>query len=294
MRRLSECPVCGSQALHPFAMDEWNPGALHFAQVRCGECGLLGAQPQASSDEVEAYYASVYYEERWADADENRQTNLHFYPRYELPLIRHLWRDRPPTPGSSVLEVGCGYGVMLEVLRDAGYRVYGCDPSPKAVQVCRAKRLDVVRARAPELPFPAEAFDVVLSMHVIEHVPDPRAFIEAVARTTRPGGAVGIVTEDARNSQYAWDRVRARLAGRTPPFRSSHDHTFVFGALHLKRLLHDSGCDDVQTASFSHVPERESLHWRAYKGCLRLLDRMSGHGDYLVAVGRRRLPEGVA
>jgi hypothetical protein len=43
----------------------------------------------------------------------------------------------------------------------------------------------------------------------------------------------------------------------------------------------------VRTRSFSFRPTRESLHWRLYKGLLRALDRRIGHGEFLMAVGRR-------
>lgn len=48
----------------------------------------------------------------------------------------------------------------------------------------------------------------------------------------------------------------------------------------------ESSCEDVRTAAFSYTGP-ESLHWRLYKGLFRNLDRMTGHGDYLIAVGRR-------
>jgi hypothetical protein len=114
-------------------------------------------------------------------------------------------------------------------------------------------------------------------------------FVKEMVDLVRPGGVVVIVTEDAWNSQYGWDRLRARARGRIPPFRSSADHTFVFRASHLRALLSEAGCDDVRTRSFSFRPARESLHWRLYKGLLRTIDRRIGHGEFLMAVSRRAL-----
>jgi 2-polyprenyl-3-methyl-5-hydroxy-6-metoxy-1,4-benzoquinol methylase len=130
-----------------------------------------------------------------------------------------------------------------------------------------------------------------VTQHVIEHVEDPPAFVIALAELASPGGVIVIVTEDNWNAQYGWTRMVARLRGRTPPFHTPSDHTFVFAASHLRRLLIEAGCDDVRTRSFCYRPDRESLHWRLYKGAMRTADRLFGRGPFLMAVGRlARLP----
>jgi 2-polyprenyl-3-methyl-5-hydroxy-6-metoxy-1,4-benzoquinol methylase len=202
--------------------------------------------------------------------------------------MERLWADWPPPPGGSVAEIGCGYGVLLRLLCTAGYQACGCEVSGKAVEFCRAQGLDVVQGRVPGIPLPHGVFDVAIAMHVIEHVADPRGFVRELVELVRPGGALVLVTEDAWISQYAWDRFRARVRGRIPRFRSSTDHTFVFQAGHLETLLLEGGCDTVRMQAFSYVPSGESPHWRFYKGIFRTVDRILGHGEYLMAVGRRR------
>lgn len=268
-------------------MDAWAPPALHFAQARCAGCGLLISQPQASEVERDAYYGRSYYEEQWPDPEAIFARNADLYRRYELPLMMRLWADWPPPANATVAEAGCGYGVMMQVMREAGFRPSGCDLSPRAVAVCRARGLDVVEGKSPGIPLPVGAFDISITRHVIEHLPDPRVFVKEMVALVRPGGAVVIGTDDAWTSQYAWDRLRARAVGRIPAFRSSTDHTFVFLAHHLRTLLSEAGCDEVRIAPFSLPPLRESMHWRLYKGLFRALDRALGHGEFLMAAGRR-------
>jgi SAM-dependent methyltransferase len=238
---------------------------------------------------MEAYYGSVYYEKQWPDPEAIWAGNVDLSRRYELPLMARLWAEWPPPAGASVAEVGCGYGVMMYLLGEAGCRPRGCDPSARAVAVCRSRGLDVVEGGSPGIPLPMAAFDVSMTRHVIEHLPDPRVFAKEMVGMVHPGGVVVIVTEDGWTSQYAWDRVRSRLRGRIPPVHTSRDHTFVFQARHLRALLSEAGCDEVRTSSFSLPPVRESLHWRLYKGLFRGLDRALGHGDFLMAAGRRAL-----
>jgi 2-polyprenyl-3-methyl-5-hydroxy-6-metoxy-1,4-benzoquinol methylase len=286
---IEQCPVCGDTSLRPYAMSPYDRANLHFGQVRCDGCRLLISQPQADAERMASYYKSEYFEANWPDPDALWRLNREAYARFELPILKSLWRDWPPPAGAEVVEVGCGYGAMLGTLRDQGFRVSGCEPSMRAIEVARSHDLNVMQGNFPDLPLPHSSFDLVLSMHVIEHLADPAAFVRELTDLARPGGLIAIVTEDAWTSQYAYERFVARLAGRLPAFRSSTDHTFVFQADHLTTFLQRAGCDDVRARSFSHRPVNESLHWRMYKGMFRNLDRLLGHGEYLAAVGRRAL-----
>jgi SAM-dependent methyltransferase len=176
---------------------------------------------------------------------------------------------------------------MLCALRGQGFEALGVEMSWGNAAFCRAKGLSVVVAAVPSLPFANATFDAVFALHVVEHFPEPIAFVEELARVVQPGGAIVLSTEDAWCAQYAWDRLRARLSGRLPPFRTSNDHTFVFLAKHLEILLKGAGCDVIETRAY-HAVAPESLHWKLYKGTFRLVDRVLGHGDYLLTVGRRK------
>jgi len=260
------------------------PVFLHHAQVRCRGCDLLISQPQASSEELKRFYGRLYYEELWNDpaaCDTSAE-----YLKYEWPLMQRLWGGGAPPKGGTAVEIGCGYGEMLCILRDDGFRVRGCDAGERAVAHCIGKGLDVQRAWWPDLPYSAGEADLSLSLQVIEHVPDPRAFTVDQVSLVRHRGVVVIATEDAWTSQCAWERLSRQLRGRVPAFRSPTDHTFVFQARHLRTLLQDAGCE-VRTVSYSRVPARESLHWKMYKGLFRTIDRLIGHGDFLMAVAHR-------
>jgi SAM-dependent methyltransferase len=283
---VDHCPVCSGRDLEPYALNKWRAGSLHFAQAKCIGCGLLIAQPQASEPDAHSYYAKYYYERHWPDADELLRQNRLDHSRYELPIIQRLWAGWQQPTKATLVEIGCGYGAMLDLFRECGYAVTGCEMSPRAVASCVSRGLTIVQAKSPGLPFREKTFDVAVALQVIEHVHDPRAFARDLIRLAKPGGLIVIATEDAVNAQYRWDRFRARCAGRIPPFRSSTDHTFVFRADHLVRLMQDEGCGEVRTAAFSYVPF-ERFHWRAYKGLFRVIDRLSRHGDFLIAVGRR-------
>jgi len=288
VRKVERCPLCGGTRFGPYgACTRTERTTLHFAQVRCRQCHLLISQPQASSEEMECYYREVYYQTVWTDPDAIWAENGAAYRTCELPLLQRLWADWPPPAGAKAAEIGCGYGAFLGVLSEEGWRVQGCDPSPRSVEECRKRGLDVQVGMVPGAPFEAASFDLAASLHVIEHLADPQALANELVSLVRPGGLVVVITDSRWYSQAGWSRLQARLRGKTPPFHTSTDHTFVFGAKHLRQMLTKAGCDAVHVGAFHRQPPRESLHWRLFKGTFRTLDRWLGQGEYLAAVGRR-------
>ena len=280
------CPVCGGRAARAFGTAPYRAGQLHDRQVQCAACGLVASQPQATPDALRDYYAGPYYDTMWADADALFAANRAAYDNTLWPLFKWGWSGFAPVAGASVFEVGCGYGALLAVLRDRGFRVRGVESGPRAVAFCRSHEFDVAQGESGSAQ-DAGAHDVAVAAYVLEHVPDPAAFVRALASLAKPGGAVVIVTDAIWTTQHVVERVVAGLRGRPSPFRTSTDHTFVFGPSHLTALLERTGCDRVRVRAFSDPPPRESWHWRAYKASCRTVDRALGLGEYLVAVGRR-------
>ena len=285
MRPVRSCPVCAGTELLPFAMDPVRPRQLHFAQARCRGCGLVMAQPQATAEELGVYYATQYYEDHPLDAESHWQENVRDYPLYELPLMERLWAGFAPGRGARVAEIGCGHGSLLSLMKERGHPVRGVELSPAAVAFCRGKGLDVSVGR--DFGEERDVDDVTASLQVIEHVPDPRAFVRHLVALARPGGVVVITTESIWTAQYTLARAVALLRGKPGPYRSSSEHTYVFQGEHLCRLLREEGCSEARSAAYRRAPAQGSLHFRLYREALRAVDKALGGGEYLMAVGRK-------
>lgn len=277
------CLLCGHRPLRLHGLFTGASRALHAAQWECPSCRLLCSHPQASAAEIASYYSDDYYGRIWTDPDAVWRQNLVAYET-EMRLFDRLL---PAPTGGLALDVGCGYGLLIHLLNQRGYRAMGCETGKAALAFCRARGLRAVRAMAPHLPYPDSTFDLVVSFHVIEHVSDPPAFVNSLVRVLRPGGAVVVVTDHRWTTLSRVQRLVARLRGQTPAFYTSTDHTFVFAREHVAGLMRAAGCSTIETAAFTHVPPGESAHWRAYKGFFRTLDRVRGWGDYMLIVGRK-------
>ncbi|HVJ81812.1 MAG TPA: class I SAM-dependent methyltransferase [Planctomycetia bacterium] len=288
MKLVRECPVCGGRKLKPYAFGEARDGWLHVAQVRCAGCGAVVSQPMATADEINDFYRDDYYAAHEADIPERFETFRWHYERSEWPLLMKLLGADAPAPGSRFLEVGCGLGVFLSLARDAGFKTFGVDLSPTAVEWCRSQGMEAQAGGFPGADLPANSFDVVAAMQVIEHSPTPRDFVRELVRLARPGGWVVISTERIRNCENYYLRVAARLRGRTPAFQTASEHTVLIEPENARRLLEEAGCGDFRTVSYVHRPQRESYHWRLRKGLFRTLDRWLGLGPCHLSIARKK------
>lgn len=109
-------------------------------------------------------------------------------------LARHL-----PEPPAEVLDLGCGTGTLTVLLARAGHQVCGVDLAPAMVAAARAKIAaagvvaTVDEGDAADPPGAPDAYDVVLSRHVLWALPDPAAVLARWARLVRPGGRFVLV-----------------------------------------------------------------------------------------------------
>ena len=121
-----------------------------------------------------APFDEAYYEDAHLDAD---RTALWWYARV-------ITRCRPQ--GGRLLDFGCGTGHLLKRL-SATFEAYGYDLSPVARHRCRATAPDAVVLEDWE-SLPEASFDVIVSLHTLEHLPRPLPVVRGLATKLRPDG----------------------------------------------------------------------------------------------------------
>ena len=130
---------------------------------------------------------------RWWDSEGE------FRPLHQINPLRLDWIDaQTRLAGKTVLDVGCGGGILSESMAQRGADVLGIDLSVKPLKVAQLHAMESgvtglhyreVSAEALAAEAPA-SFDVVTCMEMLEHVPEPALVVQACARLVKPGGRV--------------------------------------------------------------------------------------------------------
>ena len=136
---------------------------------------------------------------------------------------------RAPFEGLSLIDIGCGGGLIAEPMRRMGFQVTAVDASSENIGTARAhaaeQGLDIAYRAATVEQVEAEGagpFDVVLVLEIIEHVADPEAFIRACSRLIAPGGIMVAATLNRTLKSLALGKIAAEYILRWVP-AGTHD-----------------------------------------------------------------------
>jgi SAM-dependent methyltransferase len=171
------CPVCHSLDFRPIYHDAGDPITLDsFRVAECYSCGAAFTTPRPAS--LDRYYPSHY---RAYGALVTRILSF----LYDLRVSR--W-TRLKTGGVSVLEVGCGPGLMLATFLRRGWRVLGIERNEAAAETARKSiGPNAVATSITDLP-PDARFDLIILFQVLEHIDEPVTILRECATRLSPGG----------------------------------------------------------------------------------------------------------
>ena len=171
------CPVCGTLDFTSIYNDARDPITLDsFRVVECSSCGAVYTIPRPAS--LDRYYPRHYR------AYGPLVTRI-LSAFYGLRVSR--WARIKPE-GASVLEVGCGPGLMLAAFRRRGWRVFGIERNEAAAETARQTLgPDTIATSLEGLPADAR-FDLIVLFQVLEHIGEPVALLRECARRLAPGG----------------------------------------------------------------------------------------------------------
>lgn len=124
---------------------------------------------------------------------------LHRMNPLRIAWAQERFRERLGVRPLRLLDIGCGAGLAAEALARAGHDVLGLDAAPETIEVARrhaaaGMTLAYRCGTAEDLGAEGARFDAITAFEVIEHVPDPRAFLATLADLLAPGGVLVLST----------------------------------------------------------------------------------------------------
>jgi 2-polyprenyl-6-hydroxyphenyl methylase/3-demethylubiquinone-9 3-methyltransferase len=221
--------------------------------------------PAASLDPSEVAKFTALAAEWWNPA--GKFAPLHKFNPVRLGFIRqtsisHFTRAPSaiaPFSGLSLLDIGCGGGLLSEPFARLGFAVTGIDPSPACIAVASGHaiegglQIEYESTTAEGFAAFDRTFDVVLSMETVEHVADLRSYIHACAKLVRPGGLIFVATLNKTLKALLLAKVGAEYVLRWLP-AGTHDWNRFVPPRTLQRLLEESGFNPLKTQGVAFDP----------------------------------------
>jgi len=184
-----------------------------------------------------------------------------FRPLHEINPLRLNWINaHVPLTGKTVLDVGCGGGILAESMAQRGARVKGIDLSEKALKVAELHGLEtgigldyeMIAAEDLAAREPA-SYDVVTCMEMLEHVPEPARVVQACAALVKPGGRVFFSTLNRNPKSYLFAVIGAEYLLRLLP-RGTHDYAKFITPAELAQFARGAGLAVDQLKGMGYNP----------------------------------------
>lgn len=112
--------------------------------------------------------------------------------------LKRILKRVPIQTHTRILEIGCNYGHLTDLLRKRSDSVIGIDINRSIIEQSGKNYLKVMNAT--ELQFPDESFDLIVATNIVEHIPDTARFLNEAERVLKPGGHAALI--------YPWEPVR--------------------------------------------------------------------------------------
>ena len=171
---VQNCPLCGASSSQLF--DQRTFRAYPVENRLCTRCGLVYQSPRLSDQALEAFYAAEYRLAYQGSAGPTRK-DLYVQEQRAGVLADFLrrWLQEPAQP-NTVLDIGCSSGLLLERLsKDFSLDGVGVEPGEAYREYARQRGLMVVAALHD---LNQHRFGLVSMIHVLEHLPDPVAYLQ--------------------------------------------------------------------------------------------------------------------
>jgi 2-polyprenyl-6-hydroxyphenyl methylase/3-demethylubiquinone-9 3-methyltransferase len=187
--------------------------------------------------------------------------NSEFKPLHDINPLRLGYIDRHAgLAGKSVLDVGCGGGILSEGMAALGATVTGIDLSEKALQVAMLHLLESgsqveyhktsVEDWAAKHP---SRYDVVTCMEMLEHVPNPQSVVDACAKLAKPGGQIFFSTLNRNPKSYLLAVIGAEYLLNLLP-RGTHDYSKFIRPSELAQSCRNAGLTLVDVTGLTYNP----------------------------------------
>jgi 2-polyprenyl-3-methyl-5-hydroxy-6-metoxy-1,4-benzoquinol methylase len=234
------CPLCQSESREP----SYAKFGVHEV-IRCRDCRVHYLYPRLTERAMLRYYESDdYFEGGTSGYSDTSYAEQERALRATFKRLMQNLHKRGLT-GGSLLEIGCGYGYLLEEAAGFFDHRAGTDFSPEGVRISAAKADEVYEGGIEKISGETK-FDCVIATHVIEHVYQPLEFVEQLISRAKKGGKVVLAAPDMGGM------LRKVMRQRWASFKIP-EHILYFDAATLGKLMQNAGLTDITPLPYPHA-----------------------------------------
>ena len=225
--RSLSCPACGRTTAHRFLY-----GKNDCEILRCEECGLGRARGERLRPS-RVLHGRLFFRQAVRRLRRLSRSGAGAAPRVCYRQCKFIREFRS---SGRLLEVGCAYGFLLDEAK-RNFDVTGIELAEPAAEHCRRSGLHVLTGPVDgRLLEELGAFDVIVMLDVIEHLPSPRETVALFASHLKPGGIIVITTGD-------FGALSARLAGARWRLMTPPQHLWFFSQESMRRMAASIGLE---------------------------------------------------
>jgi 2-polyprenyl-6-hydroxyphenyl methylase / 3-demethylubiquinone-9 3-methyltransferase len=200
---------------------------------------------------------------RWWDLESE------FKPLHEInPLRSNYIDEQSPVAGTTLLDVGCGGGILCEAMAQRGATVSGIDMGQAPLSVAKLHQLEsgvevnYRQCTAEQLADQEPGqYDIVTCLEMLEHVPSPESVVNACARLTKPGGHLYFSTINRNPKSYLFSIIGAEYVLKLLP-KGTHEYGKFIKPSELAKSIRDAGLllSDMTGMTYNPITKRYRLN----------------------------------
>lgn len=183
------CQICGCNETNRLGSVD------SYILLECAKCGLQFIDPVPNHDSLNSIYSDYF--KAWDIKNFQKEVSSMKLATFR----RYLKQIGVNASDCKLLDVGCATGELLQAAQEAGYDVFGVEVSPYGIERCKKKfgENKISGCSLKKGDFPPEFFDVITLSDVLEHMVDPRSFLDILWTMLKPDGILMTVTPDTRS-----------------------------------------------------------------------------------------------